>query len=342
MQEFIQTDITLQGAGQVLLSDKGENIGSATVPSVTLTNLDNMISGAGPLVAGEMTPINTTPTFSDTPLNADVGFIDVTITDGSNTGEAPPATQGPTSLNFDINAPMLGEFELGNSLPDNTIVGTFTATGDLDSTILTYALTGTDINASTGGITATDQAGNAGPAIPVNLFVGTTDNGGTVATPIAPTVGPDIALGFNGNDLIAGQNNDTIFINGGDNDDELYGGAGSDTLTGGNGNDNFRFFSPTEGVDTIFDFSKVGGNTDKIYLDDAGFTAIGPSLDDAEFLSGAGVTTATTSTQRIIYDSSSGALYYDADGSSAGAAVQILNLGVNTHPNLTASDFQIF
>ena len=157
-----------------------------------------------------------------------------------------------------------------------------------------------------------------------------------------PLLGPDIALGFNGNDVIAGQNNDTIFVNGGDNDDELYGGSGSDTLTGGNGNDIFRFFSPTEGVDTIFDFSKVGGNTNKIYLDDAGFAAIGPSLDDAEFLSGAGVTTATTSTQRIIYDSSSGVVFYDADGSSAGAAVQILNLGVNTHPNLTASDFQIF
>ena len=158
------------------------------------------------------------------------------------------------------------------------------------------------------------------------------------------TFGSDIAarvLNSNGND-VAGQNNDTIFVNGGDNDDELYGGSGSDTLTGGDGNDNFRLFSPTEGVDTIFDFSKVGGNTDKIYLDDAGFTAIGPSLDDAEFLSGAGVTTATTSTQRIIYDASSGALYYDADGSSAGAAAQILNLGVKTHPNLTASDFQIF
>ena len=179
----------------------------------------------------------------------------------------------------DINAAMLGEFESGNSLPDNTILGTFTATGDLNS---------------------------------------------------------------NGNDVIAGQNDTTIFVNGGDNDDELYGGSGSDTLTGGDGNDNFRLFSPTEGVDTIFDFSKVGGNTDKIYLDDAGFTAIGPSLDVAEFLSGAGVTTATTSTQRIIYDSSSGALYYDADGSSAGAAVQILNLGVKTHPNLTASDFHIF
>ena len=196
---------------------------------------------------------------------------------------------------MDIIAPILG----GLSLPDNTIVGTFTAT-DLDSTIFTYALTDTDMNANTGGIT--DQAGNAGPAIPVTLFVGTTEIDGTVASPIAPTVEPDIALGFNGNDVIAGQYNDTILVKGGDNDDELYGESGSEILTGGNGNDIFGFFSPTEGVDTIFDFSKVGGNTDKIYLDDAGFSAIGPSLEVAEFLSGAGVTTATTSTQRIIYE----------------------------------------
>ena len=31
---------------------------------------------------------------------------------------------------------------------------------------------------------------------------------GTVATPIAPTVEADIALGFNGNDVIAGKNNE--------------------------------------------------------------------------------------------------------------------------------------
>ena len=190
-------------------------------------------------------------------------------------------------------------------------------------------VTFTDNNSNGGGFTVTGST-----ASPQASDIGSvTVNRNRSSSTLTGTGLGDILIGRNNSD-------DTVIANEGN--DVLIGGTGADRLTGGAGNDIFGFFSSTEGVDTIFDFSKVGGNTDKIYLDDAGFAAIGPSLDVAEFLSGAGVTTATTSTQRIIYDLSSGAVYYDADGSSAGAAVQILNLGVNTHPNLTASDFQIF
>ncbi|MDP1866955.1 MAG: Ig-like domain-containing protein, partial [Bradyrhizobium sp.] len=302
-------------------------------------------------------------------------------------GEAPPDTQGPTGLTFDINAAILGTFESGNSLPDNTIIGTFTATGDPNSTTFTYSITDTDashiitnflsLNASTGelstlntletgvpagtytfNITATDQAGNSGSPIPVMLFVGTTGGDGSVATPITLTVGPDIAFGFNGNDvidgsggddtIIAGQNADTIrgnagddFLYGGDNDDDIAGGAGSDTLTGGGGKDSFRFYSSTEGTDTILDFTSGGGGADRILLDDAGFGDIGLTLTAAEFVSGAGTTAATTAAQRLIYNTSTGALYFDADGSASGStAVQIAV--VVGQPALTLSDFQMF
>ena len=56
--ELIQDGITLQGGGQVVLSDSSENVISGTVPSVTLTNVDNTISGAGQLGAGQMVLIN--------------------------------------------------------------------------------------------------------------------------------------------------------------------------------------------------------------------------------------------------------------------------------------------
>ena len=45
--ELIQNGITLEGGGQVTLSDSGENLISGTVPGITLTNVDNTISGAG-------------------------------------------------------------------------------------------------------------------------------------------------------------------------------------------------------------------------------------------------------------------------------------------------------
>ena len=56
--ELIQDGITLQGGGQVVLSDSSENVISGTIPSVTLTNVDNTISGAGQLGAGQMVLIN--------------------------------------------------------------------------------------------------------------------------------------------------------------------------------------------------------------------------------------------------------------------------------------------
>jgi hypothetical protein len=56
--ELIQDGVTLQGGGQVILSDNDGNVIAGTLPSVTLTNLDNTISGAGQLGAGEMTLVN--------------------------------------------------------------------------------------------------------------------------------------------------------------------------------------------------------------------------------------------------------------------------------------------
>src|SRR5262245_44982478 len=56
--QLIQYGIALQGGGQLILSDSGENFISGTLPSVTLTNVDNTISGAGHLGEGQMTLVN--------------------------------------------------------------------------------------------------------------------------------------------------------------------------------------------------------------------------------------------------------------------------------------------
>ncbi|UCI06130.1 beta strand repeat-containing protein [Mesorhizobium sp. B1-1-8] len=50
--ELIQHGITLQGGGQIALSDSYWNVISGTGPDVTLTNVDNTISGAGQLGGG--------------------------------------------------------------------------------------------------------------------------------------------------------------------------------------------------------------------------------------------------------------------------------------------------
>ncbi len=123
--------------------------------------------------------------------------------------------------------------------------------------------------------------------------------------------------------------------------DVLAGGLGNDTLTGGAGRDVFVFNTAPNGrtnVDTITDFNVVD---DRINLENAIFTALGPqggplsSLAFAANLSGK----AMRPSDRIIYETDTGKLFYDADGSGENPAVQIAKLSPNL--KLTASDFWI-
>jgi hypothetical protein len=97
--QLIQHGITLQGGGQVLVSDSGENFISGTVPSVTLTNVDNTISGAGHLGAGQMTLVNdgTIVATGSNPLIIDTGANVVT-----NIGTLEATGSGGLIVNSDV------------------------------------------------------------------------------------------------------------------------------------------------------------------------------------------------------------------------------------------------
>jgi len=56
--QLIEHGITLQGHGQVTLSDSDQNVIAGTKPEITLTNVDNVISGAGQIGQGHLTLIN--------------------------------------------------------------------------------------------------------------------------------------------------------------------------------------------------------------------------------------------------------------------------------------------
>jgi Ca2+-binding RTX toxin-like protein len=132
--------------------------------------------------------------------------------------------------------------------------------------------------------------------------------------------------GRTGNDRLLGK----------DGADTLIGGSGADTLTGGNGADHFVLDeAPGASIDLLTDFA---GGVDHIVLDDAVFTAIG-AVTAANFVSGAGIVSAGDADDRIVYDTASGALYYDADGAGGAAAVQFASLGASSHPALAATDF---
>jgi Ca2+-binding RTX toxin-like protein len=120
--------------------------------------------------------------------------------------------------------------------------------------------------------------------------------------------------------LNGGAGNDKLL--GGSGNDNLVGGAGNDTLTGGTGQDFFTFFSPNNKLDSITDFNSLD---DTIRVDDVGFGGglVAGTLLEAQLVLG---TAAADTSDRFIYNQSTGALFFDSDGTGAIAQVQIATL----------------
>jgi len=135
--------------------------------------------------------------------------------------------------------------------------------------------------------------------------------------------GIDVLLGGDGNDYIAG----------GAGNDVLIGGLGTDSLVGGMGSDRFGFDTnapfnaATIGNDILADFNP---GEDFIVLDRTTFTAFtassgsvfdgGTPIAAADFatIATGGATAAGASSALIVYETSTGALYYNPDRATAG------------------------
>lgn len=122
--------------------------------------------------------------------------------------------------------------------------------------------------------------------------------------------------------------------------DMLAGGLGNDTLLGGSGKDTFFFnttLNASSNVDRIQDFNVAD---DTIRLENAIFTAISGTgtLTAAQFVKNSSGTAADAS-DRIIYETDTGKLFYDSNGSAAGGSVHFVTIGTNL--SLTAADFFI-
>ncbi len=101
----------------------------------------------------------------------------------------------------------------------------------------------------------------------------------------------------------------------------LSGGAGAETF----------LFNRLTGVDHITDFTTA---SDHISLSKAIFTALGAvgTIGSTAFYAAADATSGHLATDRVIYNTTNGTLYYDKDGNGSGAAVQIGVL--DNHPTL--------
>lgn len=149
--------------------------------------------------------------------------------------------------------------------------------------------------------------------------------------------GIDGLFGEDGDDVLkGGGGSDGIF--GGDGNDVLNGGPGPDVLIGGSGADIFAFADRLGkgNVDVIVDFTST---EDMIRLDDDVFrnlaTDVGDNLLAGEFTANA-TGTATDANDRILYNQTNGALFYDADGSGPIARIKFATL--EDAPQLDADD----
>jgi hypothetical protein len=97
--ELIEHGITLQGHGQIILSDSAENVITGTVSDVTLTNVDNTIYGAGHLGDGVMVLVNegTIIATGTNALDIDTGTNAVT-----NTGTLEATGTGGLVIHSDV------------------------------------------------------------------------------------------------------------------------------------------------------------------------------------------------------------------------------------------------
>ncbi len=152
-----------------------------------------------------------------------------------------------------------------------------------------------------------------------------------------------------GNDVIRGDGAANALFGFGGNDnlngmagaDVIRGGLGADSLVGGMGNDFFRFDAASEGGDVLVDFTSAVGNDDSFLISAAGF---GGGLVAGALAAGAFQSRADNIAQdaddRFIFRTTDQTVWFDADGSNAGAAVLIVDLQAGAV--VTAADFLIF
>jgi Ca2+-binding RTX toxin-like protein len=235
----------------------------------------------------------------------------------------------------------LSRYQLGDHIENGAIdiAGSASITGNwLDNQLLS-GLGDNHIDGGYGADTVSYARANA--AVTASLLTGSATGG----TGVDSLVSIENLTGSSFNDVLIGDglNND---LRGGTGSDTIRGGGGDDILRGSGGNqgdgvrDVFVFDTLLQGPDGESNYDKIvafeANGLDRIQLDPAIYSVIGAQLDASEFRVGS---TALDANDFILFDRTTGNLFYDADGSGAGAKVLFAKL-IAWSGSLGAEDFQ--
>jgi Ca2+-binding RTX toxin-like protein len=141
--------------------------------------------------------------------------------------------------------------------------------------------------------------------------IGTDNNSGVTAINLTGSNLANVVIGNNGVNILDGK-------------------GGNDILYGLSGTDYFAFSTAPNGatnIDTIADFASVD---DLFFLDDAIFTTFSPGTVAAVYFRSAAGAVSAAGADRIVHNSTTGDLYYDADGVGGTASVRFANIGAGT------------
>jgi Ca2+-binding RTX toxin-like protein len=238
-----------------------------------------------------------------------------------------------------------GNFTLSNHVENLVIIGS--GSGNIVGNSGDNTLTGNSGNNSLDGGGGTDRlvGGNGNDTYVTNGGDTIVENSGqgtdTVRSSVTYVLGSNLEnLVLTGSTAINGTGNgaaNRLTGNGANN--VLNGGAGSDTMTGGSGSDSFVFDKTlgASNVDRITDYNVAA---DTIRIDNAVFSGLSAgALAGSAFVRNS-TGNAADASDRIIYESDTGKLYFDRDGTGSAAKVHFAT--ISTGLSLTQADFFVF